>query len=129
MYDDEIARDHILTTAKKNLVRLQASHATVTTLPDMIAESSGFQKVRLENQLSQEMSELKKAQDILSKAIEWSPVTETKEAVMKVNSPAKLSDQEFGALLRTIIQKIPKISRKLLSEPISNAVTTFNQHC
>lgn len=106
-YDDEVAREHVLMTAKKNLVRLQASHATVTTLSDMIAESSGFQKVQLENQLSQEMSELKKAQDALSKAIQRSPVTETKDAVMKVNSPAKLSDEEFGALITEVKNNHP----------------------
>ena len=114
MYDDEVTREYILTTAKKNLVRLQASHATVTTLSDMIAESSGFQKVQLENQLSQEMSELKKAQDALSKAIQRCPATETKEAVMKVNSPAKLSDQEFEVLITEVKNNYPENPEKLL---------------
>ena len=69
-----------------------------------IAESSESQKMQLENQLSQEISELKKAQDALSKAIQRSPVTAkiNKDSVMTAPSPVKLSDMEFNTLITEV---------------------------
>lgn len=78
---DEVAREYLLRNVRKNLDRMQTSHATISALSDMIAESSDMtQKVQLEKQLSQEMSELKRAQDALSKAIQRSSMA--KDAVM-----------------------------------------------
>lgn len=49
------------------------------------------------------MSELKTAQDALSKAIQRSPINETKkDPVMTVTSPVKLSSEEFEALITEV---------------------------
>ena len=75
VYDDAVARELILKNVKKNRDRMKTAHATIHALSNIIAESSESQKMQLEKQLSQEISELKKAQDALSKAIQRSPVT------------------------------------------------------
>ena len=56
-----------------------------------ISESSESQKMQLEKHLSQEISELKKAQYALSKAIQRSPVTAkaNKDSVMIAPSPVE----------------------------------------
>jgi hypothetical protein len=104
VYDDEVAREVILKNVKKNRDRMQTAHATIHALSNIIAESSESQKVPLENQLSQEISELKKAQDALSKAIQRSSVTAkpNKDSVMAAPSPIKLSDTEFSTLITEV---------------------------
>ena len=103
VYDDAVARELILKNVKKNRDRMKTAHATIHALSNIIAESSESQKMQLEKQLSQEISELKKAQDALSKAIQRSPVTaKARDSVMTVPSPVKLSDMEFNTLITEV---------------------------
>ena len=102
VYDDDISREHVLTNVKKNLDRMKMSHAAIIGISNLIADSSKHDS-QLEDQLSQEMSELKRAQDALSKAIQRSPITaKAKDSVMTVSSPVHLTDSDFSALITQV---------------------------
>lgn len=103
VYHDEVAREHVLTNVKKNLERMKTTHAAIIGISNLIADSSEHDS-QLEEQLSQEMSELKRAQDALSKAIQRSPMTvkTNKDSVMTVSSPVELTDSEFSALITQV---------------------------
>ena len=101
VYDDDVSREHVLTNVK-DLDRMKTSHAAIIAISNLIADSSEHES-QLEDQLSQEMSELKRAQDALSKAIQRSPITvKTKDSVMTVSFPVHLTDSDFSALITQV---------------------------
>ena len=100
-YDDEVVKEEVMKSVNKNVERMKEARDTVGVVYNITAMSSGQEKAKLEEEMKKQMSELKRAQDALSKAIKRNRVTEldNKEKVMTVQSPVKLTDVEFSLLV------------------------------
>ena len=69
VYTDKVARDHALTVVKRNMERMLQAHASTDQMYSLISQSQEYSS-SLESQLTDAVTELKKAQDALLKAIE-----------------------------------------------------------
>ena len=103
-YEDEVVREEILKGVKRNVLRMKDAHASVCGLYNILASSSGTERDQLELQLTEDVSELKKAQDALSKALQRSRLADitTKDQAMAAHSPVQLSDDEYSALITAV---------------------------
>ena len=105
MCEDEVVREEVLKGMKKNLLRIKDAHASVSGIYSILASSTGMEKDLLEQQLTEEVSELKKAQDALSKAIQRSRLVDSSnkdQTAMMVHSPVQLTDDEYSALITAV---------------------------
>ena len=68
-YPEKVAQEHMLTPVTKNLDRMLIAYATATCLYSEMNDGSEDLR-KLETDLEREVSELRKAQDALSKAME-----------------------------------------------------------
>lgn len=109
VYADEVKREHLITSVRSNLTRMQAAHASLMQSNLLMCESSTSDKKRLEDDLTKEMSELRLAQEALIKAIQRKKVDifaaekdELESELMESGSPCQLSDNDLETLAITI---------------------------
>lgn len=105
VYKDEVVREYTLTTIRMNLERMLRAHASVNQLYSNISQSADA--TASESQITAELSELKKSQEALYKAIEKKEgdiqLAESEEGeLMKANSPVELQDDELAALVKMV---------------------------
>ena len=88
--------------------RMQSAHAMVTHTYKTISDSSCSDQMKAEKEHEEEMHELRKAQDALSKAIDRRQSDLRKiekgdqEALQIATSPVKISDNEVEHLVKQI---------------------------
>ena len=109
IYRDDIAREHALTAVTKNSERMQQAYACTTVLGESISSLAGDEKKVKEVELEKAMTELKKAQDALSKALErrkadlLAAMKDVEERQIITTTPAiQLSDSDMEELIETV---------------------------
>ena len=109
MYVDEVARDRILTPITRNLERMLQAYALVNHLYEEM-HSGGPSASNMEEALDKELTELRKAQDALQKAIkrrqfDLAVSERDQEDLMTTSSPVKISDDELEKLVKAVISE------------------------
>lgn len=108
-YTDEVSHSHELSAVTNNVERmLQACTSVNLIYIEIESAASVAEKSSLEKVLENEMSELKKAQAALQKAMkEKNKIMEAEEEdeIMIAGSPIQLSDRELESLVETIVKE------------------------
>lgn len=109
VYRDQVAREADFTTIKNNLERMQQAYASTTlTAESMKSLSNEIEKQVKEKDLDREMTDLKRAQDSLHKALErrraellatTKDIEEEQLQAYRAKSPIQLSDNEMEELI------------------------------
>lgn len=104
VYKDEVVKDHVLTVVRKNLQRMLQAQTSVNQLYTEISES---ESASLESNLTVEISELKKSQEALIKALEKQEadlaLAEREEGkLMIADSPVQLPEHELETLVKIV---------------------------
>ena len=121
-HPDDAVRAHLLTPVTSNLDRMLTAYATVNATSESIAAlTSTAEKKKMEKELDEETSELKKAQDALVKALERRkiPLLTAKHdeeekliASATVAAAIQLSDDEMGHLIETVKNEYPDSTKQ-----------------
>ena len=104
VYKDKVTRDHALIVVKKNMERMLQAHASTDDTYSLISQSQEY-STSLESQLTDAVTELKKAQDALLKAIERRQMDidlAEREDVLVASSPEPLSQHEIEAMVKVV---------------------------
>ena len=99
-----MTRDHALIVVKKNMERMLQAHASTDDTYSLISQSQEY-STSLESQLTDAVTELKKAQDALLKAIERRQMDidlAEREDVLVASSPEPLSQHEIEAMVKVV---------------------------
>ena len=109
VYRDQVAREADFSTIKKNLERMQQAYAFTTLAGDSVKSlSSPTEKQAKEKDLEKDMTDLKRAQDSLNKALERKraellairkDIEEEQAEAYRTTSPVQLSDNEIEELI------------------------------
>ena len=104
IYSDEATQKHMLTPITRNTDRMLIASAAVTRLYSEMGGSDTVDICKLEDDLDKELTELRKAQDALNKAIQrrrsdLDLSNREIHEIMRAESPIQLSDTEMQQLV------------------------------
>jgi hypothetical protein len=106
IYPDEVTQKHMLTPITRNLDRMLIASAAVTRLYSEMGGGDSADIRKLEGDLDRELTELRKAQDALNKAIQRRRsdlnLSKRESDVMRAESPIQLSDAEMQQLVSIV---------------------------
>ena len=107
VYTDEVKREHILSSIRSNVTRMQDAASIVTQFYHIMDQSTLAEILGMEDDLTQEISKLKRAQDALIKALQRKREDilvsgQDEYELMRCDSPDHISQADVDKLAKLV---------------------------
>ena len=107
VYTNDVRREHILSSVRSNVTRMQDAASTVTQFYHIMDQSTPAEILGMEADLTKEISQLKRAQDALIKALQRKREDilasgKDEYELMKCDSPEQISQADVEKLAHLV---------------------------